>query len=489
MFNAGGNYNNGANAGVFYLNGNNDLSNARWNYLARISDQSLRQAGVYPCCGKNRNERDRRIVGKRNPASVSESMKKKCKNIDITDCKTVLPWVSDCIYRHKKRYDFKALLLRHGVTKDEYFAALETYDYSAFDKAIESIAREACGRIKERNLDLPPVHIRKMTDTTTGKTRDIGKESAMQQVYDHIAVHSCEEIFRCRMVEQQMSSIKGRGQIKGVQLIRKYITKDNGSIRYAKRHGMKYGSKCKYHVKLDIRKCYPSANMEIFMKLLEHDCANGDIIWLWRTLLESHRTEGYTGFMIGALPSQWACQLMLSCIYRKAMSIAKTRRGKKIRSVTHMVMFMDDMLLFGSDRQALLEAVREIITYAKEALGFEIKQNFHIKELETEGVDMMGFIVYRNGKTKMRGRNFIRSRRLMLRFIRTGRLVLPQAKRLISFKGFWKYSDSRRAGRELKTNKIFSKCALLISSFYKEAENAKIILHGRTRSDSVFATA
>ena len=416
-------------------------------------------------------------------------MKKKCKQIDITDYATVLPWVKDCVLRHKKRYDFKALLIRHGVSRENYFKALETYDYSIFDEAIDSIAKEACDRIRERNLDLPPVHIRKMMDTTTGKIRDIGKESAMQQVYDHIAVHSCEEIFRCRMVEQQMSSIQGRGQIKGLQLIRKYIQEDNRSIRYAKCHGLKYDSKCKYHVKLDIRKCYPSADMEIFMKLLEHDCANEDILWLWRTLLESHKVDGYTGFMIGALPSQWACQVMLSYIYRKAMSICKMRRGKRIRSVSHMIMFMDDMLLFSSNRQALLSAVKEITIYAKENLGFEIKQNFHIKDLDLERVDMMGYTVYRNGKAEMRGRNFIHSRRLMLRFIRTGRLVVPQAKRLVSFKGFWKYSDSRRIGMELKTNKIFSKCALLISAHDKEERNGKSILLNRTGSDPVYATA
>ena len=34
-----GNLNNGTeNAGLSYLNGNNDLSNSRWNYLARHSE-------------------------------------------------------------------------------------------------------------------------------------------------------------------------------------------------------------------------------------------------------------------------------------------------------------------------------------------------------------------------------------------------------------------------------------------------------------------
>ena len=34
-----GNLNNGANAGLSYLNGNNALTNGNWNYLARLSKQ------------------------------------------------------------------------------------------------------------------------------------------------------------------------------------------------------------------------------------------------------------------------------------------------------------------------------------------------------------------------------------------------------------------------------------------------------------------
>ena len=412
-------------------------------------------------------------------------MKKKCKRIDITDPNTIIPWVEDCIRRHKTRYDFRNLLLAHGVSKQVYYEALQQCEYSVFDDAIKLIAEEAAQHIKERHLDLPPVHIRIMEDTTTGKIRQIGKESAMQQIYDHIAVGSCEEIFRCRMVDQQMSSIKGRGQIKGVKAIQTFVKKDNDAMRYARKHGLRYSSKCAYHVKLDIEKCYPSADIDIFMRLFEHDCGNQDIIWLWRTLLESHHVDGYTGFMIGALPSQLACQVMLSYIYRKAMELYQVRRGRKIKDVTFMIMFMDDMALFGSNRKRLFRAVKELTRYAKDYLGFTIKPNFAIKRFDLEALDMMGFVIHRNGFTEMRERNFIHSRRLIDRFIATGRLVLSQAKRLISYKGFYKYSDCVKIRN--KAYRVFNKCAALISA--KEAGNAHNRVHGRTRSDARFLTA
>lgn len=92
-------------------------------------------------------------------------MKRKCKHIDITDFDTIRPWVKDCILRHKKRYDFRDLLLKHGLSRDKYEESLRTHDYS--DYPIDSITREAIRRIEERSLGLKPVRIREQHDKTT----------------------------------------------------------------------------------------------------------------------------------------------------------------------------------------------------------------------------------------------------------------------------------------------------------------------------------
>ena len=294
---------------------------------------------------------------------------------------------------------------------------------------------------------------------------------------------------KSRMVDQQMSSIPGRGQVKGMQLIRKYITDDNKAMAYAARHGMRYASKCKYYTKLDIENCYGSTEMEVFMLILRHDCGNDKIIWLWDTTLKSHHVGSYTGLMLGAPTSQWACQIMLSFIYRMAMALKYSRRGKDYKKINHIVMFMDDMLCFGSNRKQLLSAVRQIITYVKDRLGMTIKESFQIQELKTAPVDMMGYVIFRNGKVEMRERNYIRSKRMMIRFRRNGSLVLSQAKRLISYKGFYKHSDSRKARRELKADKIFNLCALVISKHDKEANDAQNNVSRQAGRDYIPATA
>lgn len=368
-------------------------------------------------------------------------MKRKCKKVNIRDFDTIRPWVEDCIMRHKKRYDFRKLLLDNGMTREEYNEAVKTGKKELYHKAIDRITIEAANRIGNRNLDLPPVRIREMHDKTTDKIRQIGWESAMQQVFDYIAVHSCQEIWEARIVREQASSIPGRGQIYGMRMIRKAVKADYRAERYAKKHGYHYSRKLRYFVKLDIKKCYPSADLKIFMELLKRDCGNEEIIWLWNELLSSHKVEGYNGFMIGALISQWGCQLMLSYIYRYVKSLHYEKRGRKYKSVQKMYLFMDDMLLFGSNRTELLKAVRKAILFTKDKLGFTIKQNFMIHDFFLTGADMMGFVIYSNGKVEMRSRNYIRSQRLIKRCKQKGYLVISQAKRLTSYKGYYIHSD------------------------------------------------
>lgn len=44
-------------------------------------------------------------------------MRRSCKDINLRDYKTVLPWVWDCIKRHYKRFDFRGMLAKNGISR------------------------------------------------------------------------------------------------------------------------------------------------------------------------------------------------------------------------------------------------------------------------------------------------------------------------------------------------------------------------------------
>lgn len=395
-------------------------------------------------------------------------MRKSCKHIDLRNKETLRPWVWDAVKRHYGRYDFRDMLVEYGVSREEYAASCIDHDLTRFSGAVNNIAAYAADCIANHKLELPPVRIRKQKDGSSLKERDIGCESAMQQVFDSIARYAPEDIWRRRIVPQQVSSIQGRGPLYGSNMIQRWILADNRAIRYAKSHGIPYVSKMKYFVKLDIRKCFPSARLEIFMELFRRDCANEDLLWLWQELLKTHRVHDYQGFMIGANVSQWGMQYMTSFIYRYAMSLATIRRGKRIPMVTHMLLFMDDMLLTGSNRKNLKSAVRKVIKYTRDVLWLAMKETWHIKELETEPIDMMGYVLHRSGKRTIRARVFIRGRRMVLRYHARRTLTIEQARRLVSYKGFFKHSNSLAVCRKLQMDEAFEFAAGVVSRHDKE---------------------
>lgn len=410
-------------------------------------------------------------------------MKRSCKNINIEDPKVITPWVYDCIERHYKRWDFRHLLISlGGLSHEEYFRVWQQHDKSSLISASEKIAEEAAKRIKSRHLKLPPVKIRNMIDKSSGKERQIGKESAMQQVFDYIGVRSCDDIWRRRIVPQQVSSISGKGQACGVKMLQSWTEKDNNAARYASRHMLKYSRKCRYYAKLDITKCFPSMRLETFMKFFERDCGNKAIIWLWKRLLESHRVEDYKGFMIGALPSQWACQYLMSFLYHYAMSLHKERRGKKVKLITHALYFMDDQAYFSQSRRDLKMAVGKIIKYAANELGLEIKSNWQIYELSRTPLDMMGFLIHADDAVTVRPRVFIRARRMALRALRRRKISIEQARRICAYKGYFDPKKrilslrSRKVNKKYKLPEVFARAAEVISKFERRIHHENTIL-------------
>lgn len=411
-------------------------------------------------------------------------MRRSCADIDLRNYKTLVPWVWECIKRHHDRYDFRDMLLDYGISPDTYAKCLEEHNKEPLFKAVKPIAKEAAKRIANRQLQLRPVRIRTKLDLSTGKIRPIGTEEPMQQIFDTIAVFASEEIWHRRIVMHQVSSIKGRGPLHGIKFIQHWIMEDNRAARYAKAHNLPYTSKCKYHTKNDIRQCFPSAKVEVFMALFRRDCANKDLLWLWETLLNSHQVDGYEGFLIGSWVSQWAMQYMLSFAYRFAMEQATERRGNRIRMVTHAIFFMDDFLFLGSNRKNIKSAIRKIAKYAKSKMGLMVKENWHIKNLSEEPIDMMGYVAHRNGKLTIRSRNFLRGRRLILTYHREHALTFQQAQRLSAYKGFFKHTKITHIKKwkndetKLQVAEAFDYAADVISRHDREANNGRILRKG-----------
>ena len=390
-------------------------------------------------------------------------MKRSCKDVDLRDPATVQPWVEECVTRHRKRHDFRRLLARSGGLRGAELDAAQAGDRALLARASRAIAGDMCARIAARELALPPVTYRERVDASSGKTRLIGNEDAAQQVLDYIAVRASAPIWRRRIVAQQVAGMPGRGALYAMRMIRGWVEADDRAARWAKAHHVRYTRRCRFHVKLDVRKCYPSLRVGRFMALFERDCANRDLLWLWEALLSSHAGDGYEGFMIGAMTSQWACQYMLSFLWRHAMALTHaTRRGHRVRSVEHMALQMDDLLLVGCDRRALVDAARSVASLAQALLGLEVKGGWQALRLVESPIDLAGWRVHHGGCVDMRPRIALRTRRSVLRF-RCRAPDVRRARRVTAYYGWARNASSGRFRRVYAVDRAAKSAAKMIS--------------------------
>lgn len=375
------------------------------------------------------------LVEKKRKPSIYNRMKRLCKDIDITDRGLISRAVYKCLDKKYKRNDVTRYMSQvSGLKENQIRYIHHRYGKRALywiTKAIIDILRK---EIMTGNISFPSIWYRDKIDGSSGKVRRIGIQNIKQQLYDYIAVEGLEPILK-RIGEYQYASIPGRGTTKGKEVISRWIK----------------NRKAKYFVKLDVEKCFESIDHEKLMRFLESRIANNTLLSLIRTLIESFER----GLSIGSYLSQYLCNLYMSILYHHIKEdLFKIRRGKRVNLVKFCMIYMDDILMIGAQKRDISVAVKSVIRKANE-IGLKIKDNFQIKPIDGNCIDMLGFKIYRT-HTEIRGRIFLRVRRCFRRA--RDNLTLRIAKKCTSYYGYLKHTDSKRIQRKWKVRKIIKKC-------------------------------
>ena len=178
----------------------------------------------------------------------------------------------------------------------------------------------------------------------------------------------------------------------------------------------------KVFVKLDVRKCYPSISREVLKRLLSRDVGDRRLLDLTFHLIDQY--AGDDGLNIGSYLSQWLANYYLSYAYHYCeRHLSKERVNRRTgetttrRLVTHMLFYMDDILLVGRSKRDLTIAVKRIRAYLHDTLRLEIHPTWNIKHVGVEPIDMVGFTFYPD-HTGVRAGIFLRARRSFRRYAR-----------------------------------------------------------------------
>ena len=199
----------------------------------------------------------------------------------------------------------------------------------------------------------------------------------------------------------------------------------------------KHPEECRYCLKIDIRKFYPSVDHDILKGLVRWKLKDRRVIALIDDLIDSAE-----GIPIGNHPS-----IFLALLYF-ARFIAWLRQKKKVRL---LVDYADDLVIFSSSKQWLRALLQDIEDYLARELKLEVKANKQIfpvaethRDKHGRGVDFLGYVFYLRETRLRKGikKNFARA----VAGMRKAKRPLSEAaflQRCASWWGWCCHSDSK----------------------------------------------
>lgn len=255
------------------------------------------------------------------------------------------------------------------------------------------------------------------------KQREIHAPAFRDRVIHHAVTRVIAPLFERKMYEHSYACRKNKGTHEAVKKAQIY-TKE------VRLHGDFFFLKC------DIRHYFYSINHEILKNILDRTINDGDLLWYLDRLLDESGF-GEVGLPIGALTSQLFANVYLT----ELDHFVKDKLGIK-----KYIRYMDDFIIFDSDKQKLRELLPQIRDFLKMhlALDFNPKTRIH-KGLE--GVDFCGYRIWPD-YILPRKRNVRRMRkrlRRMARLYTSGAVKMPAIEQVLaSHLGYLKHCrDSR----------------------------------------------
>lgn len=175
---------------------------------------------------------------------------------------------------------------------------------------------------------------------------------------------------------------------------------------------------CQYCLKFDIRHYYQSIDHDILKQKYRELFKDKDLIMLLDEIIDSidtadeddlKRLEALPnerkGLPIGNYHSQYGGNYYLSDFDHWI---------KEVKGVKHYFRYMDDIVIFGSSKEALHKLRIEIFDYFKTNLKLTVKDNWQIFPTYDRGVDFVGYRVFMN-YTLLRKSTYLNMRRKLIR--------------------------------------------------------------------------
>ena len=260
-------------------------------------------------------------------------------------------------------------------------------------------------------------------DGISRKERIIIVPTAEELLVQHNVVNALKPMFCKGMYEHSYASLPGRGAHKGKQVIEKWIRADKKN--------------CKYVLKMDIKHFFDSIPHELLKAKLRktiHDDKMMDLLFRIIDVTE-------IGIPLGFYTSQW-----LSNWYLQGLD----HYIKENLGAVHYMRYMDDMVIFGSNKKVLHRMRQTVADYLESELGLELKANwqvFRFSYIDHDGkergrdLDFMGFRFYHN-RTILRKSIMFKATRKARKISKKEKPTILDARQMLSYLGWIDCTDT-----------------------------------------------
>jgi len=259
-------------------------------------------------------------------------------------------------------------------------------------------------------------------DGISRKKRSIIVPTFPELVVQHCVVLALMPMFMRGMYEHSYGSIPDRGAHKGRCHIQKWIRDDPRN--------------CKYVLKMDIRHFFDSIPHDRIKKMLRERIHDERMIGLLDDIIDT--TD--KGLPLGFYTSQWLANWYLEGLDHYI---------KESLKAAHYIRYMDDMVVFGSNKRELHKMRVKIEEYLETKLGLKLKDNYQVYRFDYtrkdkhhgRDLDFMGFRFYRD-KVIMRKSIMLKATRKVRKVSRKEKATIYDVRQTLSYLGWIKHTDT-----------------------------------------------
>lgn len=308
-------------------------------------------------------------------------------------------------------------------------------------------------------------------DGISRKKRTIIVPSYMEQIVHHMAVNVLIPIFRSGMYEHSYASIPGRGAHKGKKFIKKWILHDTKNVKYC--------------LKMDIKKYFDSVRHEIVKEKLKKIIHDKRFLKFLYEIIDV--TE--IGLPLGFYTSQWISNWFLQDLDHYI---------KEELGAAHYIRYMDDMVIFSSNKRELHKIKIKISEKLQEEFELRLKENWQVYRFDYlktaknkkgekkrlhfgRDLDFMGFRFYRN-KITLRKSILLKTKRKARKLGKKEKPTIYDIRQMLSYLGWLKATDTYNAYLEyIKPHVNIQNCKRRIARHDRRRNKKNVEISGKQR--------